>query len=115
MNARVTTSGFAGGQSIAPSSKDRLITDFKAVVADTEALLKATANQSGEDLEAIRAKTRESLKRINDSLSQSQHALLARTRDAAKATDSYVHDHAWWVALAAAGSGALLGALLARR
>lgn len=110
MNTHVATSGKTGD-----SPKDRLIADFKAVVADTEALLKATANQRGEDLDAVRTKARESLKRINASMAESQHALFARTRKAAKATDSYVHDHAWWVALAAAGTGALLGVLLARR
>lgn len=115
MSAETETSGKAGGHSTDTTSKDRLIADFKAVVADTEALLKATADQGGENLDAVRAKTRASLERINASMAESQYALSSRTRKAARAAGSYVHDNAWWVALAAAGTGALLGALLARR
>jgi hypothetical protein len=36
------------------TSKEQLIADFKIVVADAEALIKATANQGGEALTAVR-------------------------------------------------------------
>ena len=42
-------------------NKDHLINEFKVVVADAEALLKATANTGGEKLAEIRAKTQDSL------------------------------------------------------
>ena len=37
-------------------TKEQLIADFKVVMADAEALLKATANQGGEKLTEVRAK-----------------------------------------------------------
>jgi len=40
-------------------TKEQLIDDFKVVVADAEALLKANANQGGEKLAEVRAKAEE--------------------------------------------------------
>jgi ElaB/YqjD/DUF883 family membrane-anchored ribosome-binding protein len=45
----------------AQAAKERVIKDFKAVVADTEELLKATANQTGDRITAARARMEESL------------------------------------------------------
>jgi len=39
-------------------TKDQLISDFKVVIADAEALLKATANQGGEAMAAVPRKSR---------------------------------------------------------
>lgn len=94
---------------------DDLITDFKVVVADAEALLKATANQGGDKLAEVRAKAEESLRIAKARMADAQEALLAKTREAAKATDVYVHENPWKAVGVAAGVGLVIGLLIGRR
>ena len=100
-------------------TKDQLMADFKVVVADTEALLKATANQGDHKLAEVRAKAEESLKALKAKMAEAQAALMARTRAAAKATDTYVHENPWKsVGISAgvgAGVGLIIGLLISRR
>jgi ElaB/YqjD/DUF883 family membrane-anchored ribosome-binding protein len=96
-------------------TSEQLLTDFKVVVADAEALLKATANQDGEKLAEVRAKAEESLRVVKARMVDAQEALLAKTRAAAKATDVYVHENPWNAIGIAAGIGLVLGFLIGRR
>jgi ElaB/YqjD/DUF883 family membrane-anchored ribosome-binding protein len=96
-------------------SSERLVADFKAVVADTEALLKATANQGDEKLAEIRAKAEESLRAVKDKLAEGEAAVLEKTRAAARATDVYVHENPWNAVGAAAALGLLVGFVIGRR
>ena len=96
-------------------TKEQLIADFNVVVADAEALLKATANQGGEKLAEVRAKAEESLKVAKARLLEAQDALIAKTREAARATDEYVHEKPWNAIGVAAGIGLLIGFLMGRR
>lgn len=96
-------------------TKEQLISDFKVVVADAEALLKATANQGGEKLAEVRAKAEESLTVAKARMADAQAALLAKTRAAAKATDAYVHENPWNAVGVAAAVGLLIGFLVGRR
>lgn len=96
-------------------SKEQLITDFKVVMADAEALLKATANQGGEKLAEVRAKAEESLMVAKARIADAQEALLVRTRAAAKATDVYVHENPWNAVGVAAALGLFIGFLVGRR
>lgn len=95
-------------------SQEQLIADFKVVVADAEALLRATANQGGEKLDEVRAKARESLRAVNLRLLEVEDAMVARTREAARAADAYVHDNPWKAVGVAGGFGLLVGLLLRR-
>ncbi len=96
-------------------TKEQLIADFNVVVADAEALLKATANQGGEKLAEVRARAEESLRVVKARMDDAQEALLIKTRAAAKATDEYVHENPWNAVGAAAAIGLLIGFLLGRR
>lgn len=96
-------------------TKEQLIDDFKVVVADAEALLKATANQGGEKLAEVRAKAEESLRVAKDKMAEAQAALLVKTKAAARATDVYVHENPWSSVGAAAGVGLVIGLLIGRR
>lgn len=96
-------------------TSEQLITDFKVVVADAEALLKATANQGGEKLAEVRAKAEESLRIVKARMAEAQAAVLARTKAAAKATDAYVHENPWKAVGVAAGVGLIIGLLIGRR
>ena len=96
-------------------TKDQLIHDFKAVVADAEALLKATAGQGGETVATIRARVEESLATAKVKMADAQAALVDKTKAAAKATDEYVHVHPWQAIGVAASVGMVIGLLIGRR
>lgn len=96
-------------------AQDQLITDFKVVLADAEALIKATANQGSEKLDEVRARARESLRVVNARLSATQDAVIARTREAAQVTDAYVHNNPWMAIGVASSVSLLVGLLLGRR
>lgn len=96
-------------------TKEKLISDFKVVVADAEALLKASAGQGGEALAAVRARVQESLAVAKEKMHDAEEELLAKTKAAAKATDEYVHDHPWHAVGVAAGIGLVVGMLIGRR
>jgi ElaB/YqjD/DUF883 family membrane-anchored ribosome-binding protein len=96
-------------------TKEQLINDFKVVIADAEALIKATANQGGEAVSNLRAKAEESLAVAKEKLADAQDALIEKGRVAAKATDDYVHEKPWNAVGIAAGVGLLVGLLIGRR
>lgn len=102
-------------KSLPSVTKEQLIADFKVVMSDAEALIKATANQGGEALAGVRAKAEESLAIAKAKMADTQAALLARTQEAAKATDVYVHDNPWQAIGISAGIGLLIGFLMGRR
>lgn len=96
-------------------TKEQLIDDFKVVVSDAEALLKATANQGGEKLAEVRVKAEESLKIAKARMAEAQAELLTQTKEAAKATDVYVHENPWKAIGVATGFGLVIGLLIGRR
>jgi len=96
-------------------TKEQLIDDFKVVVADAEALLKATANQGGEKLAEVRAKAEESLRVVKARMAEAQAAMIVKTKAAAKATDVYVHENPWNAIGVGVAVGLVIGLLIGRR
>lgn len=96
-------------------SKEQLIADFKVVVADAEALIKATANQGGEAVATLRNRAEESLAVAKAKMAEAQDALVDKTKAAAKVTDVYVHENPWRAVGVAAGVGLVIGLLIGRR
>lgn len=105
----------ASGNSTSEVTKEKLISDFKVVVADAEALLKASAGQGGEALAAVRSRVEQSLKVAKDKMLDAEEELLLKTKAAARVTDEYVHDHPWHAVGIAAGVGLVIGLLIGRR
>jgi ElaB/YqjD/DUF883 family membrane-anchored ribosome-binding protein len=95
--------------------QDQLINEFKAVVADAEALLKATANSGDDKLSDLRARAEESLGIAKARILDIQTEVLAKTKAAAKATDAYVHENPWRSIGFAASIGVVVGLLISRR
>jgi ElaB/YqjD/DUF883 family membrane-anchored ribosome-binding protein len=87
--------------------------DLSAVARDTEALLKATAEITGERVQEARARAQETLRTAVDHLYDRR--MQKRLRRVARDTDDYVRDHSWAVIGAAAGIGLLVGLLSYRR
>ena len=95
-------------------SKEKLMADLRAVIADAEELLKATANQTGERIAAARAKAEESLKAAKARLAEQEGAVITKARAAVKGANDYVRANPWKVVGIAAGAGFVL-CLLATR
>jgi len=97
------------------AAKERVIKDFKAVVMDTEELLKATANQTGERIATARARMEESLASTKKQLAELEESAVEKAKAAARATDQMVHENPWKSVGVAAAVGFLLGMLIHRR
>ena len=94
---------------------EKLFSDLQTVVEDAEALLHATAAQTGERVDGIRARAQESLKRAKSRLLEAEGEALEQVRQAAATADEYVHENPWQAVGVAAGVGILLGLLISRR
>jgi ElaB/YqjD/DUF883 family membrane-anchored ribosome-binding protein len=93
---------------------DKLVSDLKALIGDAEALLKATANQAGEQVAAVRRRIEESLKEGKETLADAEDILIEKTKDAAVAACDYVQNNPWSAVGIAAGIGLVLGLLIRR-
>lgn len=96
-------------------TKEQLITDFKVVAADVEALIKATANQGGESLTNLRNKAEASLATAKSKMADAQETIVEKSKVAAKATDEYVHENPWKSIGLSAAVGLVIGLLIGRR
>jgi len=100
---------------VADASKEKLVADFRVVVADAEALLRATASDAGEKVVAAREKIQSSLVEAKVQLARAEAAIIDKTRQAARATDRYVHDNPWKAVGISACVGLVIGVLIVRR
>jgi ElaB/YqjD/DUF883 family membrane-anchored ribosome-binding protein len=96
-------------------TKDKLIADFKVVIADAEELLRATAGQAGDKISEARAKVQDHLNNAKTSLAEAQAVVVDRAKAVGRATDDYVHDNPWRSVGVAAGIGFIVGLLIGRR
>lgn len=96
-------------------SKEKLMDDLRLVVADTEELLRATANQAGEGVAVARARIQDNLQVVKGRMVSAEDVLIERTRDAAKEADRYVRDNPWQAVGVSACIGAIVGMLISRR
>lgn len=96
-------------------NKDKLIADFKVVVADAEELLRATANQAGDKAGELRAKIQSRLADAKVRLADAEAVMLDKAKQVGRAADDYVHDNPWRSVGIAAGFGLIVGLLIGRR
>ena len=96
-------------------SKEKLIADFKVVVADAEELLRATAGQAGDKVAEIRNRAQEHIVVAKAKLADAEAAIVAKAKQAGRAADDYVHENPWGSVGIAAGVGFLVGLLIGRR
>ncbi len=96
-------------------SKEQLIADFKLVIADAEALIKATTDQDDVALANLRSQAESSLANAKGKLAEAQGDLIEKGKAAAKSADEYVHENPWKAIGVAAGVGLLVGLLIGKR
>ena len=86
------------------NSAQRLMDELRAVIADAEELLRATADQAGPKVQEVRARAEESLRAAREHL-----------KGAGTELDSQVRAHPWAAVGIAAGIGLIAGILLSRK
>jgi ElaB/YqjD/DUF883 family membrane-anchored ribosome-binding protein len=96
-------------------ARQKLAADFKAVIADTEELLKATAGQAGDKIQSARTRVEETLRSARARMDTLEDYVVDNVKASAKATDQYVHDNPWQSVGIAAGVGLIFGWLLGRK
>ncbi|MBZ0091476.1 MAG: DUF883 family protein [Sulfuricellaceae bacterium] len=96
-------------------TKEKLVADFKVVVADAEELLRATASDTGEKVAAVRARVQDSLREAKERLAEVEAHVRAKTKLAARAADDYVQENPWKAVGVAASVGLVIGLLIGRR
>jgi len=94
---------------------ESLIAEFKILMADAEALIKATEDHPGEAISSIRNKALETLAGAKESISSAEAKLLDKAKVAAEGADDFVHRKPWEAVGVAAGLGLLIGLLIGRR
>ena len=110
----MNTSKWVTGAESDRITTDKLIADLRMLAADMEALLKATASQTGQQVALVRARAAESLKLATARVADLQDVALARARAAGRATDDYVHANPWQVMSVCVVAGLVLGFVLTR-
>ncbi|MBS1186945.1 MAG: hypothetical protein H6R04_963 [Burkholderiaceae bacterium] len=96
-------------------SRDKLISDLRIVVRDTEELLANTGEQASEGYKVARAKIEASLQTAKEELARVQETALVRVKEAAATTDEYVKAHPWQAVGFGAALGVILGFLISRK
>lgn len=97
------------------SSKDELLKEFQALVADTEKMLEDTADIAGDQADSLRDQINESLERARGALKNSEKQLRERGKAVAAKTNEYVEGHPWQAVGLAGAVGVVLGLLMTRR
>lgn len=95
-------------------SSEQLIGDFKALMADAEALIKATASHEDEAIASVRSKASETLANAKENLSMLEGPLVDKAKVMAQGADDFVHRNSWEAVGVAAGLGLLIGLLIRR-
>jgi ElaB/YqjD/DUF883 family membrane-anchored ribosome-binding protein len=90
---------------------ERLVTDLKRIVNDSEALLHATKDAVGEKVNEVRQRLTGAL----DDAKRSCRRLEGRAIESAKVADKTIRDHPYQSLGVALGVGLLIGALVTRK
>ncbi|MGB5080803.1 MAG: DUF883 family protein [Burkholderiales bacterium] len=94
---------------------EKLAADLRLVIADAEALLRATIGETGESVAAAREKIKQSLDAAKDGLESLGEEAAQQARIAVRAADDYVRGNPWQAVAIAALAGIALGLLVSRR
>jgi len=97
------------------AARAELVSDLKAIVADSEELLQATKGALDARAAAARARVEESVRAAKARLVELDDEVAAQVKQVARVADGYVHEHPWGAVGIAAAAGLVVGVLVARR
>jgi len=93
--------------------RERLVSDVKMLLADTEAFLLAVGADSKDKIAGIRPRLEAAVQRARTQAAEVEAAVEARAREGARSVDAYASEHPWQTAGMAAAVGATVGAIIA--
>ena len=97
------------------ATSDKVVTDLKVLVNDTEELIRATASQSGERNADERNRAQQAIANARNAVVRAETAVIEQARATVTRVDDSVHQHPWIAVGVGAGVGFLLGLLIGRR
>ncbi len=97
------------------ANTQKLIDELRAVMADAEALIGATAGDLGERAQAARSQVADSVAKAQAGLADLESELQARTKALVEDATDYVRENPWQSIGIAAAVGVVLGVILGRR
>jgi ElaB/YqjD/DUF883 family membrane-anchored ribosome-binding protein len=96
-------------------ARDRVVADLKALIRDSEDLLKATASDLSEKAKDARARLNAALDRANHTCHDLQEQTAAKAREVAQKTDAAIRTHPYESIGIGFGLGLLIGVLVGRK
>ena len=97
------------------SARSQLVDDFRKIVSDSEALLRAIGSVPGDKARELKISVEENLAGAKERLRELQGAAMERGTAAARAADDYVHENPWPLIAGAAAVGFLIGLMVSDR
>jgi ElaB/YqjD/DUF883 family membrane-anchored ribosome-binding protein len=95
----------------ASDTRDKLVSNLRAVIKDAEELLKSSGEQTNDTFQSAKARLTSTLESAKSGLSTAQDSIVARTKDLAQTTDEYVQENPWRSVGIAAAVGLAVGVL----
>lgn len=96
-------------------ARERILADLRALAADGEALVRATADVASDQAKEARARLTSAVEKAKSTYADLQAQGVSSVKAAAHKADSVVRTHPYETAGVAFGIGLLLGALLSRK
>lgn len=93
----------------------KLIADYKVLVADAEELIRATASPATEKVAEARTRMQQALLDLKPRIANVETVLRDKAQVTVSAADEYVHQNPWSALGIAAGVGVIIGLLVGRR
>lgn len=97
------------------AQSDKLLSDMKILLSDTEELIKATAAQTGDKVTDIRSRVQQAMNDLKPQLVRLETSVMEKSKAAAAVTDHYIHENPWLAVGVSAGLGVVIGLLIGRR
>jgi ElaB/YqjD/DUF883 family membrane-anchored ribosome-binding protein len=92
----------------------KLVEDLRVLLRDSEEMLRLAANVPGESVDALRDRLGTHVETLQSALGDAQRNVHRRYREATVGTERYVRHNPWRSIAIAAGTGFLIGVLVAR-
>ncbi len=92
----------------------KLANDIRVLVDDAEALMKATATETGDQVVELRRRLLQTVHEVKPHIAMIETAVSRQVISAAACTDSYVRDNPWSAMGLSAGAGLVIGLLVSR-
>lgn len=93
---------------------NQLIGEFKALIADAEALIEATDGHADDMIKSIRSKALKTLAGAKESVADFEHVVTDKAKAVAEGADDFVHHNPWESVGLAAGVGFIIGLFVRR-